>query len=252
MAAGGLLDLQRKRQSRELAQGTPRQRLLNRLHRSLDDLKGEVTDICDEIFKALRQLRGDEVLQTLQQLALQLQDVNDRLDMLPLASAAAPPPLRSRCVGQLEGEDLRRLRRRRREVVLDIQAELEQLDAFLQGLREVRHAVGLLNTLLDELCQQNDSFVCPVMHDVMRRPVTVSSGKTYDAAALREMRKHAEEAGAQPLCPLTCQPLRPWEDRPNVVLQRLIDSAVEAAIAGSGASAADQGAMLRRWRQEAR
>lgn len=48
---------------------------------------------------------------------------------------------------------------------------------------------------------------------IMRRPVTVSSGRTYEAAALREHSAAQRGNDIQPTCPLTTQVLRPAEVR---------------------------------------
>ena len=56
------------------------------------------------------------------------------------------------------------------------QEELADLDAFLRDVRGVRGAVGRLNQLLDALREAHEEFRCPVLLDVMRRPVRVASG----------------------------------------------------------------------------
>ncbi|PSC67095.1 spermatogenesis-associated 20, partial [Micractinium conductrix] len=130
------------------------------------------------------------------------------------------------------------------------QEELADLDAFLRDVRGVRGAVGRLNQLLDALREAHEEFRCPVLLDVMRRPVRVASGKVYDAEALRGERERSARTGLPSLCPLTRRPIPPEQDRLDTALQGAIRRAVEGAIAEQAASEAEREAMLRAWRRQ--
>lgn len=116
-----------------------------------------------------------------------------------------------------QGHGVWRLRSRRRQLVLTVQAELESLDVFLHDFSVGRSAMRKLNALLDGLCEKQPDFVCPITRDVMLRPVVASSGQTFEAVALREhcagQRRRRGDVHAK--CPVTKQALRPAEVRPG-------------------------------------
>lgn len=90
----------------------------------------------------------------------------------------------------------------------NVQAELEGLDNFLQDYAATRATMHKLNEVLDALCEHRPDYVCPITHDIMRMPVTASSGKTYEASALRAHCATQRSHGIQPTCPLTTKVLR--------------------------------------------
>lgn len=108
-----------------------------------------------------------------------------------------------------QAEDTFHLRARRRQLVSNIQAELESLDEYLQGCAAVHSTMHMLNAVLDALCEREPDFACPITRDIMRLPVAASSGKTYEASALRAHCAAQRDRGVQPTCPLTMRVLRP-------------------------------------------
>lgn len=89
----------------------------------------------------------------------------------------------------------------------NVQAELEGLDNFRQDYAATRATMHKLNEVLDALCEHRPDYVCPITHDIMRMPVTASSGKTYEASALRAHCATQRSHGIQPTCPLTTKVL---------------------------------------------
>lgn len=113
-----------------------------------------------------------------------------------------------------QAEDTFHLRARRRQLVSTIQAELESLDEYLkEDYAAVRSIMHKLNAVLDALCEQEPDFACPITRDIMRLPVTASSGKTYEASALRAHCAAQCKRGVRPTCPMTVKVLRPDQVR---------------------------------------
>lgn len=73
-----------------------------------------------------------------------------------------------------------------------------------------------LNAVLDALCQQQPDFCCPITHDIMRQPVTTSTGRAYEASALRTHCATQRSQGVRPTCPLTTRVLDPAQVRMGV------------------------------------
>lgn len=119
-------------------------------------------------------------------------------------------------------DDTAQLRRRRRQVVANVLTELEGLYNFLQDYAATRAAMHKLNEVLDALCEHRPDYVCRITRDIMRMPVTASSGKTYEASALRAHCAAQRSHGMQPTCPLTTKVLRPeqvWVGQGNFSLK---------------------------------
>ncbi|PSC70426.1 spermatogenesis-associated 20 isoform B [Micractinium conductrix] len=239
LAPASLGEMQERRRVQERRPPSQEQDPLQRhrvvLARSIKSLRDEAAALSEQIFSVMRRKRRTELYGQLQQLSCALDDVVERLDRLPLGR---------------EYPGTESLRKSRRQVIATIQEELADLDAFLRDVRGVRGAVGRLNQLLDALREAHEEFRCPVLLDVMRRPVRVASGKVYDAEALRGERERSARTGLPSLCPLTRRPIPPEQDRLDTALQGAIRRAVEGAIAEQAASEAEREAMLRAWRRQ--
>lgn len=130
-------------------------------------------------------------------------------------SSAAPIPRPTVCCPRPPEADHPVLRDQRRACICSIQDELTFLETVLTGTRAANNQLMLrqLNTVLDHLCESCPDFCCPIMHDIMRQPVMVSTGKRYDASALRSIKAAAAASGVPPRCPLTTLRMRPEEVR---------------------------------------
>ncbi|PIN10640.1 Ubiquitin--protein ligase [Handroanthus impetiginosus] len=68
-------------------------------------------------------------------------------------------------------------------------------------------------------------FLCPISLQIMKDPVTIVTGITYDRESIEQWLKTAEAAASPAVCPVTKQPLSLDSDlTPNHMLRRLIQA----------------------------
>ncbi|KAL1344040.1 hypothetical protein HN51_017949 [Arachis hypogaea] len=68
-----------------------------------------------------------------------------------------------------------------------------------------------------------DAFVCPLTKQVMRDPVTLENGQTFEREAIEKWFKECKESGRQLVCPLTLQELKSAELNPSMALRNTIE-----------------------------
>ncbi|XP_014501526.1 U-box domain-containing protein 44 [Vigna radiata var. radiata] len=68
-----------------------------------------------------------------------------------------------------------------------------------------------------------DAFVCPLTKQVMRDPVTLENGQTFEREAIEKWFKECRESGRRLVCPLTLQELRSAELNPSMALRNTIE-----------------------------
>lgn len=68
-----------------------------------------------------------------------------------------------------------------------------------------------------------DAFVCPLTKQVMRDPVTLENGQTFEREAIEKWFEECKESGRKPVCPLTLKELRSIELNPSIALRNTIE-----------------------------
>lgn len=68
-----------------------------------------------------------------------------------------------------------------------------------------------------------DAFVCPLTKQVMRDPVTLENGQTFERDAIEKWFKECRESGRKLVCPLTLQELKSTELNPSMALRNTIE-----------------------------
>ncbi|KAJ9673287.1 hypothetical protein PVL29_023091 [Vitis rotundifolia] len=68
-----------------------------------------------------------------------------------------------------------------------------------------------------------DSFVCPLTKQVMRDPVTLENGQTFEREAIEKWFKECKESGRKLVCPLTLKELRSTDLNPSIALRHTIE-----------------------------
>lgn len=68
-----------------------------------------------------------------------------------------------------------------------------------------------------------DAFVCPLTKQVMRDPVTLENGQTFEREAIEKWFKECKESGKKPVCPLTLKELRSTDLNPSIALRNTIE-----------------------------
>ncbi|KAL5984291.1 U-box domain-containing protein 44 [Asimina triloba] len=68
-----------------------------------------------------------------------------------------------------------------------------------------------------------DSFVCPLTKQVMRDPVTLENGQTFEREAIEKWFKECRESGRKPVCPLTLKELKSTDLNPSMALRNTIE-----------------------------
>ncbi|KAG9442565.1 hypothetical protein H6P81_018419 [Aristolochia fimbriata] len=68
-----------------------------------------------------------------------------------------------------------------------------------------------------------DAFLCPLTKQVMRDPVTLENGQTFEREAIEKWFQECRESGRRPICPLTLQELRSIELNPSIALRNTIE-----------------------------
>ncbi|XP_051139824.1 U-box domain-containing protein 43-like [Andrographis paniculata] len=68
-----------------------------------------------------------------------------------------------------------------------------------------------------------DSFICPLTKQVMRDPVTLENGQTFEREAIQKWFKECRESGRKLVCPSTLRELRTTELNPSIALRNTIE-----------------------------
>lgn len=68
-----------------------------------------------------------------------------------------------------------------------------------------------------------DAFVCPLTKQVMRDPVTLENGQTFEREAIEKWFKECRESGRKLVCPLTLRELKSAELNPSLALRNTIE-----------------------------
>jgi hypothetical protein len=67
-----------------------------------------------------------------------------------------------------------------------------------------------------------EAFVCPLTKQVMRDPVTLESGQTYERVAIERWLEECRENGREPVCPITSQQVTA-PAKPSIALRNTIE-----------------------------
>uniref|UniRef100_A0A5B7BXY1 RING-type E3 ubiquitin transferase n=1 Tax=Davidia involucrata TaxID=16924 RepID=A0A5B7BXY1_DAVIN len=68
-----------------------------------------------------------------------------------------------------------------------------------------------------------DAFICPLTKQVMRDPVTLENGQTFEREAIEKWFKECKESGRKLVCPLTLKELRSTDLNPSIALRNTIE-----------------------------
>lgn len=68
-----------------------------------------------------------------------------------------------------------------------------------------------------------EAFVCPLTKQIMRDPVTLENGQTYERSSIERWFKECQDNGRKPVCPMTGQELRSTELNPSIALRNTIE-----------------------------
>ncbi|XP_028554913.1 U-box domain-containing protein 44 isoform X2 [Dendrobium catenatum] len=68
-----------------------------------------------------------------------------------------------------------------------------------------------------------ESFLCPLTKQVMRDPVTIENGHTYEREAIEKWFKECKDSGRRPICPLTLQELNSTDLNSSTALRHTIE-----------------------------
>ncbi|XP_057974467.1 U-box domain-containing protein 44 [Malania oleifera] len=68
-----------------------------------------------------------------------------------------------------------------------------------------------------------DAFVCPLTKQVMREPVTLENGQTFEREAIEKWFKECKESGRKLVCPLTLRELKSTDLNASIALRNTIE-----------------------------
>ncbi|KAI3864616.1 hypothetical protein MKX03_009136 [Papaver bracteatum] len=68
-----------------------------------------------------------------------------------------------------------------------------------------------------------DSFLCPLTKQVMRDPVSIENGRTFEREAIEKWFKELRESGRKLVCPLTQKELKSADLNPSIALRNTIE-----------------------------
>lgn len=68
-----------------------------------------------------------------------------------------------------------------------------------------------------------DAFVCPLTKQVMRDPVTLENGQTFEREAIEKWFKECKESGRKFVCPLTLKEVKSTDLKPSIALRNTIE-----------------------------
>ncbi|XP_008807890.1 U-box domain-containing protein 44-like [Phoenix dactylifera] len=68
-----------------------------------------------------------------------------------------------------------------------------------------------------------EAFLCPLTKQIMRDPVTLESGQTFEREAIEKWFKECRGSGRKPICPLTLKELNCTDLNPSIALRNTIE-----------------------------
>nr|KAJ0184687.1 hypothetical protein LSAT_V11C900472530 [Lactuca sativa] len=68
-----------------------------------------------------------------------------------------------------------------------------------------------------------DAFICPLSKQVMRDPVTIENGQTFEREAIEKWFNECKENGRKLVCPLTLKELKTTDMNPSIALRNTIE-----------------------------
>ncbi|WOK98790.1 U-box domain-containing protein 44-like [Canna indica] len=68
-----------------------------------------------------------------------------------------------------------------------------------------------------------EAFLCPLTKLVMRDPVTIENGQTFEREAIEKWFKKCRDSGRRPTCPMTHKELKSTELNPSIALRNTIE-----------------------------
>ncbi|KAG1362688.1 U-box domain-containing protein 44 [Cocos nucifera] len=68
-----------------------------------------------------------------------------------------------------------------------------------------------------------EAFLCPLTKQIMRDPVTLENGQTFEREAIEKWFKECTDSGRKPLCPLTLKELNSTDLNPSIALRNTIE-----------------------------
>lgn len=68
-----------------------------------------------------------------------------------------------------------------------------------------------------------DAFICPLTKQIMRDPVTLENGQTFEREAIEKWFRECKDSGRKLVCPLTLKELRTTELNPSIALRNTIE-----------------------------
>lgn len=68
-----------------------------------------------------------------------------------------------------------------------------------------------------------DAFFCPLTKQVMRDPVTLENGQTFEREAIEKWFRECKESGRKLVCPLTLKELKTADLKPSIALRNTIE-----------------------------
>ncbi|XP_010940225.1 U-box domain-containing protein 44-like [Elaeis guineensis] len=71
------------------------------------------------------------------------------------------------------------------------------------------------------------AFVCPLTKEVMRDPVTIENGHTFEREAIEKWFQECRDVGKMPICPLTLKELSSTELNPSIALRNTIEEWIQ-------------------------
>ncbi|KAG1359503.1 U-box domain-containing protein 44-like [Cocos nucifera] len=71
------------------------------------------------------------------------------------------------------------------------------------------------------------AFVCPLTKQVMRDPVTIENGHTFEREAIEKWFQECRDSGRMPICPLTLKELSSNDLNPSIALRNTIEEWIQ-------------------------
>ncbi|CAL9766882.1 unnamed protein product [Musa acuminata subsp. burmannicoides] len=68
-----------------------------------------------------------------------------------------------------------------------------------------------------------EAFLCPLTRQVMRDPVSIENGQTFERDAIEKWFKECRDSGRRPTCPLTHEELKSTDLNPSIALRNTIE-----------------------------
>ncbi|KAL4557584.1 hypothetical protein LXL04_035767 [Taraxacum kok-saghyz] len=68
-----------------------------------------------------------------------------------------------------------------------------------------------------------DTFICPLSKQIMRNPVTIENGQTFEREAIEKWFNECKENGRKLTCPLTLKELKTTDMNPSIALRNTIE-----------------------------